>query len=777
MIPKSRRRRITTTLAALALALGAGTAFAALEGGVTITFELRIPDGDGGHYLGNDEQIEDTFNMAQCVCSTAEVGVEDREHTFVMRMKMEPFMAQTDQRVEIWYGNSCDTLDAENKLDECTEGEAINDVDDLQSLIDREIPIHEVMFPGNLSEGCVEQVGTENVYAMIDAENDGTYEDVFSSPVEYDSKRPPLPDDPIANPGESAIQLEWGPPVSNAEDVFKYQALCADATTDMPVFSEPTNDPAYDTGFNMCGEDDGLVVKTVGTSAGPVLDAGPGGPDASIADAGTGDGDGGTGDGGAGSPDAGVAVDLPQGLAELDPAFICGEASGTQTSLRISNLNNDNTYRVVLVPIDAAKNPNAIDLGLVTPKPVIDFWEDYHDQGGTVEGGFCLATSTYGGNHPFTNTLRDFRDDVLAQTAAGRWLTARYYDYVAPLGAIVESSIILRVLVGLWLLPFVLAAAFWLYAGIFIQLLVFAMLVLLRVRTRDGDSRARRRGVAAAFAACAVLAAAPLASAEEPVGGMGGDRYDPYWDSFDAPVEGAGPQPVRWLFGIKLGPYLPDVDSAFSGEGPYERMFGTDQSLMFAIDVDRYFMWPAGQFGVTGSIGYMGNSAKAFATDRDTMGNVVILETPDGLQRSNESTKFRLIPTNIGAVYRFTDLDDRFGVPLVPYGKASLAYYIWWITAPDGVAEVPDDDCPDLTQDCDGNKARGASLGIQLSLGLSIRAERIDKQSASSMRTEMGIEHAGFYAEVQYAKVDGFGSDKKLAVGDFTWFGGINFEF
>ena len=42
---------------------------------------------------------------------------------------------------------------------------------------------------------------------------------------------------------------------------------------------------------------------------------------------------------------------------------------------------------------------------------------------------------------------------------------------------------------------------------------------------------------------------------------------------------------------------------------------------------------------------------------------------------------------------------------------------------------------------------------------------------------ESGIEHAGFYGEYSIGKVDGFGSDSKLAVGDATWFAGVDFEF
>jgi hypothetical protein len=81
-----------------------------------------------------------------------------------------------------------------------------------------------------------------------------------------------------------------------------------------------------------------------------------------------------------------------------------------------------------------------------------------------------------------------------------------------------------------------------------------------------------------------------------------------------------------------------------------------------------------------------------------------------------------------------------------------------------------------MDADCDGNKAYGGTLGFQGTLGLSIRAERIDKDAARSMK-QSGIYHAGFYVELMAAIVNGFGDDKKLSVGDKTWFGGVDFEF
>ena len=81
-----------------------------------------------------------------------------------------------------------------------------------------------------------------------------------------------------------------------------------------------------------------------------------------------------------------------------------------------------------------------------------------------------------------------------------------------------------------------------------------------------------------------------------------------------------------------------------------------------------------------------------------------------------------------------------------------------------------------LSQDCDGDKALGASMGLQASIGIAIRAERIDKDGARNLREE-GIEHAGLFFELTYAWVNHFGSSHRLNVGDLTWFAGFNFEF
>jgi hypothetical protein len=77
---------------------------------------------------------------------------------------------------------------------------------------------------------------------------------------------------------------------------------------------------------------------------------------------------------------------------------------------------------------------------------------------------------------------------------------------------------------------------------------------------------------------------------------------------------------------------------------------------------------------------------------------------------------------------------------------------------------------------CSDDKAYGGTPGVQVSAGIAIRAERIDAAAARSMRNS-GIQHAGFYGEVFWGRVDGFGSETRLWVGDTTWFAGANFEF
>jgi hypothetical protein len=207
-----------------------------------------------------------------------------------------------------------------------------------------------------------------------------------------------------------------------------------------------------------------------------------------------------------------------------------------------------------------------------------------------------------------------------------------------------------------------------------------------------------------------------------------------------------------WAFEIKLGPYYPAIDDeAGLGERkPYEEMFGTRNSILPQIEVDRFFLHPGGALGVGLTLGYTYRTAKSFVEGSMT-------------ERGEDGTAFHVIPTALSAVYRFTALADNTVVPIVPYAKLGLAYYLWWFTKGGG----------DLSERPDGKDAIGGTLGWQGSIGLSVRADAIDPDGIK----DLGVDHIGFFFELTYADVSGFGADDKLHVGDFNWAAGVNFEF
>ena len=711
--------------------------------GATILIELELPDGEDDFKLTADPiKIQEHFGLANCLCPEvqfqAKFSIVDSPGSFM-----------ESEQVEVWLGQGCDAVpgDISIRNDECENPQVFNDIEDLISPRRAPYSVHTLLAPN--SAVCEFETGTAKVYAIIDQGTDGIDgEDYVAEPLEipYDMKPPPIPLDIRPSGAEKAIQIRWDLP-SSSEEIEDFQVLCARAdgtVSDDDGFPGGLK-PKYLTTNDVCGSDaDG--VKPVGA-------------------------------------DGNEIANLPVNLAALSPLTLCGETGGTQSGVRVSDLENGVAYRLVLLSIDDARNVTATDLGEHTPAPVEDAWEYYKNQGGHAEGGYCfVATATYGNyDHPFVRILRDFRDDTLAHTGWGRDFIAWYYEKSPALAAFISRHESARMASYLILAPIVTAAAIWEYTGLLgklVLLLGFAAMLRHRRKQRNclghkepGEPRWRpRRAVVVALASVLLLAFGATAHAQ------------PYWDELNEPVE-EDDTTSYWNVEVKFGPYLPDVDTEFDRSGgamgPFEEMFGSSSNIMTVLVLDRFVLFPSGQLGVTGSIGFNKQYAKAFSLDDS--GNVVRDMEGKAVRASGDVTKFRLFPTSIGAVYRFTRLDEEFNIPIVPYARASLAYYLWYFSDPGGgISAAPTPSCMDPGapgSGCKGNRARGGSLGYQGSIGIALRAERLDPAAEVSLRTQMGIEHAGFFVELQAAQVDGFGSNKKLSVGDTTWFGGINFEF
>jgi hypothetical protein len=663
------RPLLSLSLAALVTSGGvAGASPAPAWQSGTIELELRLPDGNDGFEPKSDVENREHFNRANCLCPDVE---------FAVRFSLADVPGSLDpDPVRVWFGTNCDSSMVSERDQTCTQQYEFTDVEALRD--PQTVPFSVQALTGS----CDPNENERDVYALIDNGNDGIDTeagDYASMPlaITADTRPPPAPLDISAAGGEGAVQVSWTLPDTNIEDVKYFQVLCARADGSVNDDDDfPRMSARYLTSADACG----LADPTVCPRAVSVSRVTPAGIDAGAIDA-------------APAADAGAVEctgDMPGELETLGTMHVCGEADGTESSVRVDGLENGVAYRIVLVVIDPSRNPTALDLGEHTPSPVKDFWEHYHDRGGTAEGGCDLVGKSSG-----------------------------------------------------------VAAA-----------LVVVLAVVLFAPGR------RRRQIGGGL--ILLVASARIASAQ------------PWWESAGDDVQKeVGAAPVHWDFEIKFGPYVPAVDSEFDladGEvGPFEQMFGDGPFLMSGMTLDYYFLYPAGQLGLTGSLGFMTKSARAFQVDDS--GDVVTNDDGVPIRASGDSNKFRLIPMSLGVVYRYTQLDDLYHIMVVPYGRFGLSYYAWWVTAPSGdIAEVPTSDCPDL-EDCTGDKARGGSLGWQATGGLALRLERIDREAEVALRTELGIEHAGFMVEYTYAVVDGFGSDKKLSVGDSTWFGGINFEF
>jgi hypothetical protein len=685
--------------------------------------ELETPD---------DTEKDRFFNFAHCACSESDDSF--KAGVFGFQVKVTGTV-NTQTTGQIWVAN--DGVDCRNSdlrdgtPTECQDTGKTLPLDDLEMPETVTLPTHQIANLGTTT--CTADIQTtRKVWVLASGEggSGGNLNYGANYPYTIDTKPPSVPSRTTvkASVVEGTATISWTRPSSD-EPVY-YQALCA-TSAGVPLGKDI--EARFDTTKSLC---------EMGSDRPFELDS------ASVG------GDGTT-----------VTQDtLPAGFL-TDPKFICGEEV-KGGSITIEGLKEDTFYYIAVVGVDLAGNADGFFLDkTVRSIPVTDIWEDLNEDGEYgVEGGFCLINETYGGGSGPANGLRAFRDETLSATALGRWLTAAYYQHVAPLGAHVHGSPMLRVIAAVVLLPAVAFALAW-------HLLTLpGLLALLGVawvwRRRRSQRRQHRtvpRLVVASAAAAALVAVPALASAQSSI--------MPYWEeeSLADETEETGP---RWNVGIKVGPYTPGIDAQYqdqtgSTREPFKDAFRGGMWLP-VLEVDFFILDRFGQLGIGGSAGFTGDGANPWVEGSD----------PNDPKRPRENApdmKFRMVPLTLTAVYRATQLDDVYGIPVVPYIRGGLAYYIWWMQTPGGeVARV--DDCAVAMEDRRACKASGGSLGLVGSVGLALRAESIDKNAALSMR-ESGIQHAGFYIEGSLGWVDGFGSDKRLALGDLTWFGGFNFEF
>jgi hypothetical protein len=236
--------------------------------------------------------------------------------------------------------------------------------------------------------------------------------------------------------------------------------------------------------------------------------------------------------------------------------------------------------------------------------------------------------------------------------------------------------------------------------------------------------------------------------------------------------QGRKESPQRFAFELKFGPYLPDIDRAYegSGLGPYANVFGVQgddglaiaqpkKGVFSALGFEWQFYHLGGAFSLGTTIGMFRDKAQALQLEPNDAGNY---------RNGADKATFNVVPITLLLGYRFELLADRFKVPLVPYARGGLAYGFWWATKGGR---------GDISTTMDGQKTRGGSVGWQANLGLMLRLDFIDRTSAVDLDRNTGINHTYLFGEWQFSHIDGFGSAKRLSVGDDTFTVGFALAF
>lgn len=154
------------------------------------------------------------------------------------------------------------------------------------------------------------------------------------------------------------------------------------------------------------------------------------------------------------------------------------------TSYQIGGLQVGTTYYVGVVALDDFDNESVLST-LVTGTPIVvsDFWENYKNNGGQEEGGFCfVATAAWGSSMAgAVPVLRHFRDNVLLSSAWGRRIVSLYYLNSPALARFIQDRPILRAAARVALAPFVAVAWFTVEADSAQRVRAMALLALAGV--------------------------------------------------------------------------------------------------------------------------------------------------------------------------------------------------------------------------------------------------------------------------------------------------------
>ncbi|HEY5281332.1 MAG TPA: MXAN_2562 family outer membrane beta-barrel protein [Polyangia bacterium] len=269
-----------------------------------------------------------------------------------------------------------------------------------------------------------------------------------------------------------------------------------------------------------------------------------------------------------------------------------------------------------------------------------------------------------------------------------------------------------------------------------------AFLVGLVVASARFLSRRRRRGTARVACATVLLLALGATAQAQIATDHGLDDWPSDSRAGSAAQRIGGPP--DWNVELGLSLYRPDVDGEFSnGSHPYADTFSSSRHLMTEAELDRYFRYGFGTWGLGLRVGYYKVTAASFYDGSGTV-------------RSGDETALRLIPFALSIIYRADGLAGLRLVPLTPYLKVGLDGVSWTGTNTGG-----------------STSHTGFTPGWHAAAGIIIGLNAL---GLGTLKPEAIADPFALFFEWDYAAINGLGLGNKLHVGDSTWFAGIMFD-
>ena len=171
-------------------------------------------------------------------------------------------------------------------------------------------------------------------------------------------------------------------------------------------------------------------------------------------------------------------------------------------------------------------------------------------------------------------------------------------------------------------------------------------------------------------------------------------------------------------------------------------------------ELDYQFFQGFGILGIGISAGYHYRTAKSFVLDPKTQTYCSVKDDGSGGRSyvlptkpeksvsyndciSDDEDKLNVVPMSLLLSYRFDVLDRRFSIPIIPYVKVGLAYYVWWFgNSSSYVASVKTTDSSGADKILD---ASGGSLGLVVHPGLALNLSALDPAAARAIDQEVGL--------------------------------------